>query len=277
VSADLLDPAAARRAVAETAPEVVYHLAGQAHVGHSWEAPLESLELNAATALNVLEAVRAEAPRARVVLVGSGEEYGPPESLPVREEAPLRPQTPYAAAKAAAELFGDFYADVHGCGVIRTRSFNHAGPRQDPSFAVSSFARQLAAGRLGGENPIRIATGNPEPRRDFTDVRDVVRAYRLLAERAEPGVYNVCSCRAVAVSELVAELGEVAGAEVDHVVDPELVREHEVMEIRGSHARLTQATGWEPEIPLRRTLADTVAWWERKLREPGVHSHGTPE
>jgi GDP-4-dehydro-6-deoxy-D-mannose reductase len=277
VSADLLDPAAARRAVGEAAPDVVYHLAGQAHVGRSWQEPLETLQLNAGTTLNVLEAVRASAPEARVIVVGSGEEYGPPAALPVGEDAPLRPQTPYAAAKAASELLADVYAEVHDLTVLRTRSFNHAGPGQDPSFAVSSFSRQLAAGRLRGENPVRITTGSPRPRRDFTDVRDVARAYRLLAQGADPGIYNVCSGRAVAVSELVSALGEVAGVEVDHAVDPELVREHEVMEIRGSHERLTQATGWHPEIPLAQTLADTVAWWEGELRMAGVHSTETPE
>jgi GDP-4-dehydro-6-deoxy-D-mannose reductase len=245
---DLLDAGAARDAVAAARPDVVYHLAARAHVGASWEDPAGFLADNVALALNVFEAVRSAAPGATVIAVGSGELYGPPDELPVTEDAPLRPQSPYAVSKAAADLLAAMYADAHGLRVIRARAFNHAGPGQEPTYAIASFARQRAAGR-------RIVTGNPDTRRDYTDVRDVVRAYRLLAERAEPGVYNVCSGRTASARELVQLLGG------EQVVDPSLVREHEVAEIRGSAERLRAATGWEPEIPLERTLADTVDWW----------------
>ena len=119
--------------------------------------------------------------------------YGPPATLPVDEDAPLRPQNPYAVSKASADLLAGFYADAHGLRVIRARAFNHAGPGQEPIYAIASFARQVAEAAERGEDPIVVRTGNPDTRRDFTDVRDVVRAYRLLAERAEPGIYNVCS------------------------------------------------------------------------------------
>jgi GDP-4-dehydro-6-deoxy-D-mannose reductase len=251
--ADLTDAAAARAAVAGARPDVVYHLAARAHVGTSWREPDAFLRDNAALALNVLEAVRMEAPEASVVMAASGEVYGPPERLPVTEDAPLRPQNPYAVSKASADLLGGFYADAHGLRVILARAFNHAGPGQAPDYAIASFCRQAATGAT------RIVTGNPDTRRDYTDVRDVVRAYRLLAERGEPGVYNVCSGRTASARELVALLG----AELD--VDPGLVREHEVAEVRGSPERLRAATGWEPEIPLERTLADTVAWWRERL------------
>jgi GDP-4-dehydro-6-deoxy-D-mannose reductase len=245
---DLLDAGAARAAVASAAPDVVYHLAARAHVGESWGDPAGFLAANITLTLNVLEAVRAEAPGATVLAVASGELYGPPESLPVTEDAPLRPQNPYAVSKASADLLAGFYADAHGLRVIRARPFNHAGPGQEPTYAIASFARQRAAGR-------RIVTGNPDTRRDYTDVRDVVRAYRLLAVHAEPGIYNVCSGRTASARELV----ELLGGELE--VDPDLVRAHEVMEIRGSADRLREATGWEPEIPLEQTLADTVEWW----------------
>ena len=202
--------------------------------------------------LNVLEAVRAEAPGAVVVAVGSGEVYGPPERLPVTEDAPLRPQSPYAVSKAAAELLAGLYADAHGLRVVRPRAFNHAGPGQDPSYAIASFARQIAEGRGV------ITTGNPDTRRDFTDVRDVVRAYRLLAERGEPGIYNVCSGRTASAAELVAALARIAGVEVEHRVDPALQRAHEVAENRGSFDALHAATGWRPEIGLEQTLADAL-------------------
>jgi GDP-4-dehydro-6-deoxy-D-mannose reductase len=261
--ADLLDAAATRRLVAEAGPQIVYHLAARAHVGASWREPEVTLHDNVAMTLNLLEAVRAEAPDATVVAVSSGEVYGPPERLPVDESAPLRPQNPYAVSKAAADLLAGFYADAHGLRVIRPRAFNHAGPGQRPTYAVASFARQAADG-------VRVVTGNPDTRRDFTDVRDVVRAYRLLAERAEPGVYNVCSGRTASAQELVAMLGKAAGMQLEHVIDPSLLRPHEVMELRGSYEKLHAATAWEPEIPLERTLADTLEWWKEELSRPGA-------
>jgi GDP-4-dehydro-6-deoxy-D-mannose reductase len=258
---DLLDAAAARAAVERTRPRVVYHLAARAHVGESWRDPGGTVHDNVAITLNLLEAVRAEAPEATLVAVGSGELYGPPARLPVDESAPLRPQNPYAVSKAAADLLAGFYGDAHGLRVIRARAFNHAGPGQAPTYAIASFARQVAAAIAAGEDPVRIVTGNPDTRRDYTDVRDVVRAYRLLAEWADPGVYNVCSGRTASARELVAALAEAAGVRFEHAIDQSRVRRHEVAELRGSNERLREATGWEPEIPLSRTLADTLAWW----------------
>jgi GDP-4-dehydro-6-deoxy-D-mannose reductase len=246
---DLLDAAATRAAIAAARPDVVYHLAARAHVGESWRDPAGTLHDNVAMTLHVLEAVRAEAPGAVVVVASSGEVYGPPAALPVDEAAPLAPRNPYAVSKAACDLLAGMYADLH---VIRARAFNHAGPGQDPSYAIASFARQAARGAS------RIVTGNPDTRRDYTDVRDVVRAYRLLAERGEPGVYNVCSGRSASTRELVGMLG----AEVE--VDPALLRPNEVMDLYGSYERLRAATGWEPEIPLERTLTDARESWRRQ-------------
>jgi GDP-4-dehydro-6-deoxy-D-mannose reductase len=266
VAVDLLDADAARALVARAAPEVVYHLAALAHVGRSWRDPRRTLADNQAMTLNLLEAVRGEAPEAVVVAVSSGEVYGPPAALPVDESARLRPQNPYAVSKAAGDLLAGFYADAHGLRVVRPRPFNHAGPGQPPIYALASFARQVAGGLEAGDDPIRVVTGNPDARRDFTDVRDVVRAYRMLAAAGAPAVANVCSGRSWSARELVAGLAQAAGAEIEHVVDPALVRAHEVMEIRGSAARLQADTGWQPAIPLETTLADTVAWWREEIR-----------
>jgi GDP-4-dehydro-6-deoxy-D-mannose reductase len=264
--ADLADAEAARRAVARAEPAHVFHLAAQSFVPASWEDPGATLRDNLTTTLNVLEAVRREAASARVVVASSGEVYGPPARLPVTEDAPLRPQNPYAVSKASADLLAGFYADAHRLHVIRARAFNHAGPGQAPGYAIASFARQLSAAQIAGERPARIVTGNPGARRDYTDVRDVVRAYRLLAERAAPGTYNVCSGRSTSAAELVTALGELAAEPVEHVVDRDLVRGHEVMDVRGDASRLTAATGWGPTIDLRRTLVDTVAWWRERLK-----------
>ena len=263
---DLLDAAAVLGAVRDAAPDVVHHLAARAHVGDSWREPELFLRENVAMTFHLLDAVREAAPAAAVVVAASSELYGPPPQLPVDESAPVRPQNPYAVSKASADLLAGFFADAHGLRVFRARAFNHAGPGQEPIYAIASFARQIAAGLVAGQDPVRVVTGNPDARRDYTDVRDVARAYRALADTAEPGVYNVCSGRAASAAELVAALGSAAGVEVEHVVDPSLRRANEVMELRGSYARLHAATGWEPQIPLERTLADAVAWWTQEIR-----------
>jgi GDP-4-dehydro-6-deoxy-D-mannose reductase len=265
--ADLRDPAATRALVAAARPSAVVHLAAQAHVGRSWRDPAPTLRDNVLMTLHVLEAVRAEAPDAVVMLASSSEVYGPPEKLPVDEAAPLRPQNPYAVSKAAADLLGGMYADAHGVHVVRARAFNHAGPGQEPLYAIASFTRQVAAGLEAGADPIVVRTGNPDTRRDFTDVRDVVRAYRLLASgEIEPGVLNIASGEAVSGGEIIAMLQSIADVAIDHRIDASLVRAHEVMELRGSAARLRELTGWSPAIGLERTLADTVAWWREEIR-----------
>jgi GDP-4-dehydro-6-deoxy-D-mannose reductase len=247
-------------------PEVVYHLAALSSVGRSWEEPARTMDENTATAVNVLEAIRHEASGARVVWVSSCEVYGPPAAVPIPESAPVAPASPYAVSKASAEMLANVYEDSFGLDLVRARPFSHSGPGQRPIFLLSSLARQAAAGRLAGARRLTVVTGNPDTRRDFTDVRDVVRAYRLLAASGVSGVFNVGSGRSVSSGEQVQLLAElVAPLVIDHEVDPARVRAHEIMDLRGDHSRLTAATGWEPQIPLPQTMADTLAWWERQL------------
>ena len=263
---DVRDEAAVRAAVREVSPDVVYHLAALSSVGRAWAEPQLTVQANVATALSVLEAVRVEAPEARLIWVSSCQIYGTPEQLPVREDAPLSPDSPYAVSKATGDMLAAVYADAHGLDIVRARPFNHSGPGQPSAFILSSLARQAAEARLAGSASVRLHTGNAETRRDFTDVRDVARAYRLLATRAQPGVYNVSSGRSVSAAEQVALIAElIAPIEVEHVVDPGQVRAHETPDLAGSHARLTEATGWRPEIPLRQTMLETIEWWEREL------------
>jgi GDP-4-dehydro-6-deoxy-D-mannose reductase len=263
---DLLDADAVQAAVRDAAPDVVHHLAARAHVGESWRMPDVYLRENATMTFHLLDAVRLQAPEASIVVAASSELYGPPAELPVDESAALRPQNPYAVSKAGADLLAGFFADAHGLRVVRARAFNHAGPGQEPIYAIASFTRQIAEGIVAGEQKVRVVTGNADARRDYTDVRDVVRAYRALADTAEPGSYNVCSGRPASAAQLLAALERVTGVEIDHVVDDSLRRANEVMEIRGSYDRLHAATGWEPQIPLEQTLADTVAWWTEEIR-----------
>jgi GDP-4-dehydro-6-deoxy-D-mannose reductase len=264
---DLDDADAVARLLAETAPDAVYHLAALSHVGRSWDDPNETLRANVVGAVNLLEAIRLHAPRARVLWASSCEVYGTKLELPVREGAPLEPVNPYAVSKATGDMLARVYADAHSLDIVRARPFNHAGPGQLPIFIVSSLAEQAARARRDRCTHVQIVTGNPDTRRDFTDVRDVVRAYRLLVDPDVPaGVYNVCSGRSISAAEHVANLASVlAPIEVEHVVDAARVRAHEVMDQRGSHERLRAATGWEPQIPLRQTMADTIAWWESEL------------
>jgi GDP-4-dehydro-6-deoxy-D-mannose reductase len=261
---DLLDGEALRAAVRETAPGAVWHLAALASVGRSWEAPATTIAENVAMTANLLEAVRSEAPEASVVLISSGEIYGPPDRLPVDEEAPLRPQNPYAVSKAACDLLGGQYADATGLHVVRLRPFNHAGPGQSDDYVVGTLTRQVAEAEAAGLDEALLRTGNPDSARDFSDVRDMARAY-VAAAALDPGVYNVASGQAVSVRELIDLVRAAARIPVRHEVDPARVRAHDVPEVRGSAERLRTATGWTPEIPLERTVADALEVWREEL------------
>jgi GDP-4-dehydro-6-deoxy-D-mannose reductase len=261
---DLLDAPAVRAAVRETRPAAVFHLAALASVKRSWEAPGETLVANLRMTAHLLEAVRAEAPEATVLVTSSGEVYGPPERLPVTEDARLRPQNPYAVSKAACDLLAGQYADAFDMHIVRTRAFNHAGPGQGAEYVIGTLTRQVAEAEAAGASAVVLRTGNPDSARDFTDVRDVVRAYHAAAE-LPAGVYNVCSGRATSVRDLVELVSRVSTLPVSHEVDPERVRAHDVPELRGSAERLRAASGWRPAIPLERTVADALEAWRREL------------
>jgi GDP-4-dehydro-6-deoxy-D-mannose reductase len=263
---DVRDTAALAAAVAEARPEALYHLAALTHVGDSWNAPQETFVVNALGTLNVVEAARALDPAPTVLLVCSAEVYGKvaPDELPIDEDLPLRPVTPYAASKAAAEYLGLQAYLGHALPVIRVRAFNHIGPGQAPNFVVSSLGRQIALLEREGGRELRV--GNLSPRRDFTDVRDVARAYRLLVERGRPGeVYNVCSGQDVAIGGLADRMVELASLPVEVTVDPALVRAVDVPILRGDPTRVREATGWAPEIPLDETLRSVLDFWRSEL------------
>jgi GDP-4-dehydro-6-deoxy-D-mannose reductase len=277
VAVDLLDGDAVRDVIARIRPEMIYHLAALSSVGKSWEEPARTVQDNVAMSVNMLEALRLEAPDVRTVWVSTCEVYGVPEALPLTEAARLNPANPYAVSKATGDMLAAVYVDAHGLDLVRARPFNHAGPEQRTIFIMSSLARQAAEAQLAGAESLQIVTGNPDTRRDFTDVRDVVRAYQLLAASRESGVFNVCTGRSISAADQVRLVSELIDPiDVEHIVDPGRVRAHEVMDLRGSHERLTAATGWEPEIPIRRTMADTIEWWKRELSSaaaPGSTQH----
>jgi GDP-4-dehydro-6-deoxy-D-mannose reductase len=266
LAVNLLEAEAVRNALATSRPQRIFHLAALSSVGRSWERPAETMAANVSSATNLLEAVREKAPEARLIWISTCEVYGVPEALPIPESAPVRPANPYAVSKAAAEMLAHVYADAHGLDIVCARPFSHSGPGQRPIFLLSSLARQAAEGRRAGQRMLRIVTGNPDTRRDFTDVRDVVEAYRHLAGSGTEPTYNVSSGESISAGDQVALLAELlAPMEVEHVVDPGRVRVSEVMDLRGDHSLLTRDTGWNPSIPLRQTMSDTIGWWEKKI------------
>jgi GDP-4-dehydro-6-deoxy-D-mannose reductase len=261
---DITDAPALTDAITGAAPDAICHLAAQASVGASWKDQAATYAVNTFGALNVLEAARACNRPPRVLLISSSEVYGRVQSgdLPIREEQPFAPVSPYAASKAAAELIGLQAWLGGGLEVVRARPFNHTGPGQRPDFVVPALAKQVAALAASGSGVLE--TGNLEARRDLTDVRDVVRAYRLLLESGAPGeVYNVCRGEAVSIHEVARRLLALAGVDAEMVVDPARIRPVDLPELRGDPGRLLAATGWVPEIPLDDTLAAVLEYWRR--------------
>ena len=256
---DVVDAAAVGDALTAARPDVVYHLAASTHIGASWDAPAAVFRVNAEGTLNVLRACT-RAGVDRVLVVGSADEYGAvaPDELPITEDAPLRPRTPYGASKVAAEYLALQAHLGDGLGTIRIRAFNHTGPGQAPTYLVPGLAGRIVAAERDGART--IAVGSLDAVRDFTDVRDVVRAYRLLVERGAAGdVYNVGSGRGWSVREVADALLGASGADLDLEVDPALVRPVEVPALVADASKLRAATGWAPARPFEETLAEVLA------------------
>jgi GDP-4-dehydro-6-deoxy-D-mannose reductase len=263
---DVTNPTALLAAVSEAAPDAIYHLAALTHVGQSWAEPLRVLEVNVIGTGALLAAARECGTDPRILVTSSAEVYGAvtdPSLLPLRETSPTAPLTPYAASKLAAEALVSQAYLGHGQRVITVRPFNHIGPGQSPNFAVPALAKRIVEAER--TNAPTIPVGNLSARRDFTDVRDVVRAYRLLIESGEDGaVYNVCSGHDVSIEEIADGLLTLAGTRLEFEIDPALVRPVEVPVLRGDRSRLSAATGWKPEIELHQTLGDVLAYWREQ-------------
>jgi GDP-4-dehydro-6-deoxy-D-mannose reductase len=263
IETDVADGAAVRRVMTDVAPDAVYHLAAMTHVGESWENPSQVLRVNVLGTAEILAAARAVPSAPRVLVVSSAEVYGvvTPDQLPLGEDAPTVPASPYAASKLAAEAVALQAWRGYDQPVVVVRPFNHIGPGQSPNFFVPALAKRIVEARRSGATS--LAVGTLTTRRDFTDVRDVVAAYRLLVESGElGGVYNVCSGVDVAMSEVAALLLGLAGTDLTLETDPALVRPVDVPVLRGDAHKLRAATGWLPRIPLATTLADVLASWE---------------
>jgi GDP-4-dehydro-6-deoxy-D-mannose reductase len=264
--ADLRDPEGVQALVGEVQPDTIFHLAAQSFVPASFADPWDTLQNNIRAQLNLLEAVRRSGRDVRVLVVGSNEEYGAPkpEELPQTEESPLRPNNPYAVSKVAQDFLGLQYYLAYGLPVVRVRPFNHTGPGQAPRFVVPAFASQIARIEAGLQAPV-MQVGNLEAARDFSDVRDIVRAYHLAVSQGEPGeVYNLASGQPQPVRGLLETLLSHSRAEIRVERDPSRYRPVDVPVVCGSAAKFRRRTGWEPQIPFEQTLRDVLAYWREQ-------------
>ena len=267
---DLTDAPATRQLVEDVRPDAVVHLASVSSVARSFEDPQDALHNNLLAACNVFEALRWMA-GVRVLVVGTAEQYGnvAEDALPVREQHPFEPASPYAVSKVAQEYLAQQYARAYQLDVVLTRSFNHSGPGQSDQFVLASFARQIAEAEVGTREPL-LRVGNLDAERDFLDVRDVARAYVLLLERGASGAaYNVCSGRSHSLRRLLDIYLEAARVDVRVIPDPQRLRPADLAVLRGDATKL-RAAGWEPQREIQATLRDVLEDWRRR-----VHTRGT--
>lgn len=276
IQLDLRESGAVTEAIETFAPDAIVHLAAQSHVPTAYKDPWGTLHNNILGQLNLLEAAVNLGQSPRILVVGSGEEYGRAfgEDLPLVESHPLHPENPYSVSKVTQDMMGYQYYISYNLPVFRVRPFNHVGPGQSPRFVLAAFASQIARIEAGvrtpsGDeaNPV-LRVGNLAPARDFTDVRDVVRAYHLVLMKGNPGdVYNVASGRARSIQSIVNGLLSLTEVKIDIEVDPERYRPSDIPVIYGDASKLRRDTGWQPEISLDQTIADVLNEWRERVRK----------
>ena len=271
--ADIRNSDDVRAVVCDAAPHQIYHLAGISSVSSSWEDPRLTFDVNVIGAYNLFEAAMCLPSSPKILNVSTSQVYAPCNAA-LLETSPLSPDSPYAASKAMAELLAIQYRKFTKGGIITARAFNHTGPGQSTTFALPSFARQLAE-IDAGLRPPTLRVGNIDVRRDFTDVRDVVVAYSELLEMGAVGsIYNVCSGRAVLLMDVVRELQKNCSVAVEIEIDPARVRSSDVPQIVGDPAKLRKSTGWLAKIPLARTLKDLLAYWRTAIEREAMKDNG---
>ena len=261
--ADITQPEAIRKVVAQSQPYLIIHLAAQSSVSASWKDPLGTLKVNAGGTIHLLEALRSEQLTPRIVLIGSGEQYGMvrPEDNPIREECPFRPANPYAVSKAVQDLYGYQYFVAYGLPILRARPFNHIGPRQTSTFVVANFARQIALIEAEKAEPV-LSVGNLQARRDFLPVEDVVAAYLAVAEQGQPGeAYNIGSGQARSIRAILVLLLTFTGTAIQLREDPARLRPVDVPLLEANTSRLRADTNWEPAVQFEFALQRTLDYW----------------
>lgn len=267
LEAELRDASSAYAVLDRVRPEIVFHLAAQSFVPTSWNSPADTLQSNIVGQTNLFEAIRKLGIDPVFQIACSSEEYGlvHPEETPITEDNPLRPLSPYAVSKVGQDLLGYQYFQSYGIKAIRTRGFNHTGPRRGEVFVTSNFAAQVARIEAGLREPV-IHVGNLDAIRDFTDVRDTVRGYWLAATKGKPGeVYNLATGNGITIRELLDRLIAMADVQVEVRPDPERMRPSDVEILIGDASRIRRDTGWEPQIPFEKTLRDTLDYWRERV------------
>ncbi|MDZ4809603.1 MAG: GDP-mannose 4,6-dehydratase [Bacteroidota bacterium] len=264
---DLLNRSATDKILDSFQPEYILHLASVSSVAQSWHTPLDSFVNNTNIFLNLVEQIRLNKSKCRILSVGSSEEFGEvtEKELPLTEEHPLKPVSPYAVARVSQEMLSKIYADGFSLDIIMTRSFNHIGPGQRDVFVISSFAKQLVQLAKNKSTNNTITTGNLSVIRDFVDVRDVVKAYYLLFKKGLSGeVYNICSGKGIVLKDIISKMSELLGIKVETEVNPQLVRPNEIKKVIGSYQKIKEELGWQPEIEIEKSLADIINYWQKK-------------
>lgn len=260
---DVTDAAAVAKVVKKVSPDVIFHLAGQSSVAKSWKEPELTWKVNVDGFRNLLDSVTAAGISPKILLVSSAEVYGIPQKLPISESHQIAPISPYGESKVEQERIALAHVK-DGMHIVISRSFNHTGPGQPSEFVCSNFARQVA-GIGKGSQPPAIKVGDLRIKRDFSDVRDVVKAYLLLLEKGKPGeAYNVCSGSAFTIGDVIEKLAKISGAKFRVEQESSRVLGNAVPALQGDHSKLTAATGWKPLVPFEVTLADLLRFWREK-------------
>jgi GDP-4-dehydro-6-deoxy-D-mannose reductase len=264
----LRDAASTTELIKKVKPDMIFHLAAQSYVPMSWTAPSETLTTNITAQVNIFEAVRnLRLKECRIQLACSSEEYGMvfPSETPIKETNPFRPLSPYGVSKVAQDLLGYQYFMSYGLNTIRTRAFNHTGPRRGDVFVTSNFAKQIVEIEKGKRKPI-IYVGNLDAIRDWTDVRDVVRGYYMLLKDGKPGeVFNICSGKGYKIKEMLDILLSLAGCDIETKQDPSRLRPSDVELLVGDPTKIRKAVGWKPEIPFKKTMKDLLDYWRERI------------
>ena len=263
MSCDLVDAFSTDNVIKEVQPDIVFHVAAQAFVPASWKSPSETMNSNVLGSLNLFEAIRRNDIDPRIQIACSSEEYGLvlPNEVPIKETNPLRPLSPYGVSKVAMDLLGYQYFKSYGMKIVRTRAFNHSGPRRGMEYVDSNWARQVALIEKGKQKP-ELFVGSLTARRDFTHVRDIVRAYWIAATKATPGeVYNICTGKDYSMQQVLDMLLKLTNKKIKVTQDPERMRPSDVEILLGDCSKFKKETGWKPEISYEQTLKETLDYW----------------
>jgi len=268
-SVDITNLSDLKKTLEKTDPQVIFHLAAQSSVSLSFQDPHPTFMVNLLGTLNLLEVLRHQPKKIKLLIVTSCDIYGsvPEKDLPIDEETPLHPESPYGVSKAAQDMLADQYGKTYDLPIIRLRPFPHTGPGQSPTFVLPNFAQQIAKIEKGKQEPI-LWVGNLEARRDFLDVRDVVRAYSLAQEKGEPGeAYNICSGKMFSIGEALKILLSFTEMEIEVRPDPHRLRPLDIPVLKGDGSKFRKKTGWEPKIPFEKTLEDLLNYWREKVAQ----------